>query len=295
VSKAFRNVRALLPLDADVLRGSSFALIGPNGAGKTTLMKIVLGLVRPDRGTVEINGLPHSSPCSRKGVRYLPERVEFPGWATPKVLFRQIERVRSEASFPEFESMCTRMECSDLMNRPLGKMSKGQRQRIAFSIVTCGNPRLLLLDEPSTGLDPGGRIMVRNMIRKMTSEGTTVMLNSHLLGEVERVCSTVAFIARGELVAQGALNEMTLFKGQAMVRTDRGEAMLPELTAAGYACTAVEGGVRVALPDMSGFRELTGRVLETGVEFTGVELQREDLEDVFMRIVEGNGSVLEQP
>jgi ABC-2 type transport system ATP-binding protein len=216
-------------------------------------------------------------------------------WATPRILFRQIERIRREASLAEFRSMCTEMDCLDLINRPLGKMSKGQRQRIAVSIVTCGNPRVLLLDEPSTGLDPGGRILVRNLIRRMTDGGATVMLNSHLLGEVERVCTTAAFISNGRLVAQGTLDELARFKGQAMIRTSATEAVKDFLGGHGYTSTIGEDGVRVALPDMSDFRALTGRLLESGLDFTGIELQREDLEDVFMRVMGGDDDVSQQP
>ncbi len=291
VSKAFRSVKALLPLDLEIERGTSFALIGSNGAGKTTLMKIILGLVRPDSGTIEIAGIAYTHPSSRCDVRYLPERVEFPKWATPRILFRQIERIRREASFAEFESMCREMECLDLLNRPLGKMSKGQRQRIAVSMVTCGNPRLLLLDEPSAGLDPGGRVLVRNLIRRKTGEGSTVMLNSHLLGEVERVCSVAAFISMGRLVAQGSVDELTLYKGRALVRTESVSEMLAKLSELGYTCNSVEEGIRVSLPDMGDFRILTGKIVESGLDFTGVELQHEDLEDVFLRVMGGNSDV----
>ncbi|MEN8209255.1 MAG: ABC transporter ATP-binding protein, partial [Candidatus Fermentibacteria bacterium] len=203
VSKSFRKVQALSDFSLAVSSGSIFSLLGPNGAGKTTLMKIILGLVGSDSGTVSIYGLPVLSPLSRKGVRYLPENVTFPSWATPAILFRQLERIRHESSVREFGLRCTELECIDLMKRPLGKMSRGQRQRVALSLVTSGKPEIVLLDEPSSGLDPGGRILVRNLIRKLALEGATVLINSHLLGEVERICDTATFISKGRLIAEG--------------------------------------------------------------------------------------------
>jgi len=295
ITKSFRNVKALLPTDLEIQKGSSFALIGSNGAGKTTLMNIILGLVIPDSGSITIGGISFTDPSSRRNVRYLPERVSFPKWATPRILFRQIERIRKEASRKEFEKSCTELECIDLLNRPLGKMSKGQRQRVAVAMVTCGNPEVLLLDEPSTGLDPGGRVLVRNLIRRMTDQGATVMLNSHLLGEVERVCSIAAFISMGKLVAQGSLDEMARFKGQALVKTVFSSDMLENLSAFGYSCHTADEGVRIALPDANDFRLLAARVIESAVDFTCIELQKEDLEDVFLRVMGGDEDVPQQP
>ncbi len=288
VSKSFRKVQALSDFSLCVSSGAIFSLLGPNGAGKTTLMKILLDLVGSDSGSVTIFDLPVSSPLSRRYVRYLPENVTFPSWATPALLFRQLERIRHESSEEEFRLRCTELECIDLMRRPLGKMSRGQRQRVALSLVTAGKPELVLLDEPSSGLDPGGRILVRNLIRNLASEGATVLINSHLLGEVERVCDTATFISRGRLIAEGELDSLSRQTGLAYIETDNVPKMKLSLEAMGYSCRQESKGVVAEIEDPSAFPEMARSVLDTGIRFTGIKQMRESLEDVFLRIMEND-------
>lgn len=285
ISKSYRKVRAVWKLDLTVEKGMSFSLLGPNGAGKTTLMKVLLGLVMPDSGEAFLSDIPVPSPLSRKGVRYLPESVTFPDWISPATLFRQLERVRVEATRDEFERRCVELDCVHLIDRPMGKMSRGQKQRVALSIVTAGSPSLVFLDEPSSGLDPAGRILVRNLIHGLSSEGSTVMINSHLLGEVERTCDRAAFISDGRLVGEGDIDSLSKQKGLAFVATDAPEAMSAALTAKGYTCRPVEKGITADLPDSSHFPGLTSDVVGSGADFTGVSLLREDLEEVFLRIM----------
>jgi ABC-2 type transport system ATP-binding protein len=285
VSKSFRKVRALEEFSMEVEQGGTFSLLGPNGAGKTTLMKILLGLVGHDGGRVRMQGLPVTSPLSRKAVRYLPENITFPSWASPRILFRQMERIRREVSLEEFLTRCRELECIDLLKRPVGKMSRGQRQRVALSLVTCGCPSLVLLDEPSSGLDPGGRILVRNLIKSLSSKGTTILINSHLLGEVERVCDTAAFISRGRLVARGDLDSLSRHTGMVRIETLEAERMVSALQDAGYQCRREEKGVTVDLDESGDFSGLVSTVLDTRIPFTGVNRKRESLEDVFLRIM----------
>ena len=286
LSKSYRKVQALCEFSLEVKSGMIFSLLGPNGAGKTTLMKILLGIVKSDSGTAHISGYSTSSPLSRKGVRYLPEYVTFPSWATPGVLLRQLERIRHESSMHAFIDRCVELDCADLINRPMGKMSRGQKQRIALSLVTTGQPDLVFLDEPSTGLDPGGRILIRNLIRNLASEGATVLINSHLLGEVERVCDTAAFINRGRLIAEGALDTLSRQTGLAFVETEQSTEMFEALENAGYSSRIDDKGVLVQLSAPSAFRGFTETVLASQIFFSALNLKRESLEDVFLRIMD---------
>jgi ABC-2 type transport system ATP-binding protein len=286
ISKTFGRVEALRPVSATVEDGASFALLGRNGAGKTTLMKIALNLVRPDHGEVLINGLPSTRSASRKGVRYLPEHVSFPPWATPRILFKQVERLRRESEIRDFVQSCAELGCEELLERPTGKMSRGQRQRVALALVSCGSPRLLMLDEPSTGLDPEGRIMVRNLLRRKTSQGVTVMLNSHLLGEVESVCSTAAFIRDGHLVGHGRLADMSRSKEQVEVETSDPQRLSSHLEPE-YRCIVSDDGkaLLVELGPDGEFERLVGEVLRSGIGFTGIRVLKETLEDIFLRVM----------
>lgn len=286
VTKRYRKVHALREFSLEVTSGMICSLLGPNGAGKTTLMKILLGLVRIDEGSVSILNLAVSSPLSRKGVRYLPETVTFPAWATPRALFRMLERIRCESSMPEFELRCRELECFDLLGRPVGKMSRGQRQRVALSLVTAGRSDLVLLDEPSSGLDPGGRILVRNLIKNLASEGSTVLINSHLLGEVERICDNAVFINNGCMIATGELDGLSRQTGHAFVETQAPDEMKACLEREGYSCRKEEKGISAGLEDPSLFRKFTEAVLSTGIAFSELRLMRENLEDVFLRLME---------
>lgn len=288
VSRRFGRTWALRKgFNIDVSRGQSLAVLGANGAGKTTLMRAVLGLTIPDSGSISLYGLPPSNPRSRIGVRYLPERISFPDWATPLEMYRQFERVRREGREMDFIHRAGSLQCKDLLNRKLGKMSKGQRQRIAVALMTSGTPETVFLDEPSSGLDPGGRMLVRSTVAELADAGSTVVLNSHLLGEVEQVCDWAAFIHDGILVAHDRLENLSRFQGNAVIETGNPEAMKKALA---------EGLVKgssliVPLADESGFSELTAKTAASGVAFTCVKLQKESLEDVFMRIMDGGGNV----
>jgi ABC-2 type transport system ATP-binding protein len=288
VSKRFGKTPALRSgFSIEVSKGRSLAVLGANGAGKTTLMRAVLGLTIPDSGTIGLYGLPPSDPRSRTGVRYLPERISFPNWATPLEMYRQFERVRREGREVDFVHRAQSLQCADLLNRKLGKMSKGQRQRIAVALMTCGTPETVFLDEPSSGLDPAGRMLVRSTVAELAAAGSTVVLNSHLLGEVEKVCDWAAFIHDGRLVAHDRLDDLSRFQGNAVVETASPEEMRNALG------TGVVKGNECIVPLAveTDFPALTARIASCGVHFTGVRLQKESLEDIFMRIMEGGGDV----
>jgi ABC-2 type transport system ATP-binding protein len=281
--KRYGRVEALRKgFSIQVDRGCSLAVLGANGAGKTTLMRIILGLAIPGSGTVLMNGRPPDDPESRAGVRFLPERITFPGWATPLEMYRQFERVRREGTVSDFIHRAESLGSGDLLERKLGKMSKGQRQRIAVALMTCGNPGIVFLDEPSSGLDPAGRMLVRNAVSELVGNGTTVVLNSHLLGEVEQVCDRAAFIHRGSLLAHERLDVLSRFKGSAVVETGEPEnlsRLMPDGTVHGRT-------VVFPLKSEEDFPALVGRLASSGAGFSSVKLQKETLEDIFMRIME---------
>lgn len=288
VSKRFGRTQALRKgFSIEVSKGQSLAILGANGAGKTTLMRAVLGLTIPENGIINLYGLPPSNPKSRTGVRYLPERISFPAWATPLQMYRQFERVRKEGREMDFVHRAQSLQCGDLLNRKLGKMSKGQRQRIAVALMTSGTPQTVFLDEPSSGLDPAGRMLVRSTVAELAEAGSTVVLNSHLLGEVEKVCDWAAFIHDGRLVAHDRLDDLSRFQGNAVIET-----VVPEAMKHALGTGVVKGNTLVVpLAEEAGFAELTSGIASSGVVFTGVRLQRESLEDIFMRIMEGGGDV----
>jgi ABC-2 type transport system ATP-binding protein len=290
ISKSFGSTRALSGVSLEVPEGASMALLGRNGAGKTTLAKIVLGLVRADSGTAAMAGASVSSPASRLGARYLPENVVFPRWATPMQLFRQLERVRRSSKPRDLRERASQLACEHLLDRPMGKMSRGQKQRAALALATCGKPDVLILDEPSSGLDPEGRVHLRGLIRRLSSRGTTLLLNSHLLGEVESVCQHAAFIREGEMVGGGPLAELSRSKGEVEIEAEDPAGMAEALAGRGLTASAGEdGGVLVRMDEGAGdVREVASAAVATGLPFSSLRLRRETLEDIFLRMMKGD-------
>jgi ABC-2 type transport system ATP-binding protein len=212
LAKSFGAVHAVAGVDLDVPRGSSFGLIGENGAGKTTFIKLLLALARPSAGEVTVLGGAPSTVKVRGQVGYLPERLELPPAYNPVAFLRSVGRLKRlkradvERRIPEL------LETVGLdpsaWSRSVGKFSKGMKQRTGLAAALLGDPELLILDEPTDGIDPMGRAQIREVIRAANQRGATVFLNSHLLAETERVCDHVAVLSRGRLVLSGRIDEL---------------------------------------------------------------------------------------
>lgn len=292
VSKNYGSVRALADLTLEIPAGSAMAVLGENGAGKTTMIRIILGLASRDSGLAAIRDTDSTDHLARQRVRYLPERVQFPEWATPNDVFRHLERVRREATPADFIDRANELQCGDLLGRKFGKMSKGQRQRLALALATAGRPEMAILDEPSSGLDPMGRILVRKTVARLASGGTTILLCSHLLGEVEQVCTHAAFLNKGRLVANDSLENLSRFTGAAEIQTQEPGPMVESLGLSGFACRIEQGSVIAVLPEDGTIAGLAAAVASSGVPFTGIQMKRETLEDVFMRVTERGEQVV---
>lgn len=212
LQKQFGKVKALDGLDLDLPKGSALGFIGPNGAGKTTLIKIILGITHPEKGSIEIFGTKPSRAWIRKKVGYLPERLVLPRHLTPVAFLKQIARLkgipanRIQAEIPHRLNQ-VQLEPSAWSRRCIG-FSKGMRQRTGLAAALLGDPELLILDEPTDGIDPIGRSQIRDVILECTKAGTTVFLNSHLLNETERICDRVAVIHQGRLRLNGAIDDL---------------------------------------------------------------------------------------
>jgi ABC-2 type transport system ATP-binding protein len=204
----FRRRPALQDVSLRIERGECYGLAGPNGAGKTTLIKIMLGLVAPDAGEARLFGCRPELPDVRRRVGFVPEAAELPHGATPLQLVRRWARLRGlkvSAAAEEGEHHLVRLGMKDLLRRPAHRLSKGERQRTLLSLALLGSPDLLVLDEPTDGLDPLGRALMRRVIEEECAAGRTVFLNSHLLSETERLCTRVGILHRGRLVREEVL------------------------------------------------------------------------------------------
>ena len=202
--KAYGSVQALRGVDLELSSGELFGLLGPNGAGKSTLVKIACGLVRPSAGAVAVCGSPAGSTAANAQFGYLAELFRFPDWCTAdELLTLHQELAGSHGGRAERRELLELVELGDVPDRRIGAMSKGMQQRLGLAQALVGAPRLLLLDEPTSALDPAGRHTVRALLERLRERGVSVLLNSHLLSEVELVCDRVAIIDHGEVVAAG--------------------------------------------------------------------------------------------
>jgi ABC-2 type transport system ATP-binding protein len=228
VHKRYGSVTALGGVDLEVGEGELVGLLGPNGAGKSTLVKIACGLVRPSAGSATIRGAAAGSADAQRSLGYLAELFRFPDWCAADELLELHQRLaRSDGGAAERRELLAQVGLADVPDRKIGTMSKGMQQRLGLAQARIGGPRLLLLDEPTSALDPAGRRDVRALLEGLRERGVAVLLNSHLLSEVELVCDRVAIIARGELVASGTPAELAT-AGGVEVETAAGRRVLPD-------------------------------------------------------------------
>jgi ABC-2 type transport system ATP-binding protein len=206
-----RRVEAVRGVSFQVRDGEIFGLLGPNGAGKTTTLKVMMGLIAPTKGGIRILGQPCAEPSARADVGFLPENPYFHEYLTPRELLdfygtlsgleaRELQRRRDE--------LIEQVGLAEAANRPLKKFSKGMLQRIGLAQALIGRPKLLVLDEPMSGLDPIGRKFVADLIADLNGRGTTILFSSHILSDVERLCHRVVILNRGVVAAEGRLADL---------------------------------------------------------------------------------------
>jgi ABC-2 type transport system ATP-binding protein len=264
--KRYGGTVALHGVSLEVEPGSLFGLLGPNGAGKSTLVKIACGLVRPSSGAATIDGAPATDPEARRRLGYLAELFRFPEWCSPDEVLALHQRLAgSGAGAPERARLLDLVGLADVGARKVGEMSKGMQQRLGLAQALIGSPRIVLLDEPTSALDPAGRRLVRGVLEQLRSEGVSVLLNSHLLSEVELVCDRVAIINHGRLVTEGTPGELSRPRGVEIV------------TASGT--RLIERAGREEVPQI--VRDLVG----AGEEVFEVRLLRSTLEDAYLEAV----------
>jgi len=269
LTKRYGTQVALAGIDLEVGEGELVGLLGPNGAGKSTLVKIAAGLVHATSGSAEVAGAPAGSAQARAALGYLAELFRFPGWCSAEELLRLHQRLAgSRGGAAERADLLQLVDLSEAARKPVEQMSKGMQQRLGIAQALVGEPRVVLLDEPTSALDPAGRRAVRDLLAELRRRGVAVLLNSHLLGEVELVCDRVAIVARGRLVAQGSPGELSE-AGGVEIETAQGTQTFTDAT-------------RDDVP------QLVARLVAEGEEIYGVRVVRGTLEDAYLRAVEAH-------
>src|SRR5262245_24880034 len=264
--KRYGATEALREVSFEVGEGELVGLLGPNGAGKSTLTKIACGLVRQSAGDVHVCGAPAGSDAARRSLGYLAELFRFPGWCTAdEVLVLHQRLASSEGGIDERRELLELVGLGSEASRRVDTMSKGMQQRLGIAQALVGAPKLLLLDEPTSALDPAGRRTVRELLEELRRRGTSVLLNTHLLSEVEHVCDRVVIINRGSIVAEGAPFELTRARG-VQVELASGTRIF-------------EGATRDDVP------RIVAELVEVGEQVYSVQLLRSTLEERYLEVV----------
>jgi ABC-2 type transport system ATP-binding protein len=287
LEKRYGRVQALRGLTMRVERGEVFGFLGPNGAGKTTAVKLLLGLARPTGGSATVLGRPAGDRQARRRVGYLPELFRYQSWMRA----REVLALHCElAGLPrpiwqkEIEDALQVIDLADRADDLVGTFSKGMQQRLGIGVALLGSPELILLDEPTSALDPVGRQDVRRIIHDLSERGTAVFLNSHLLGEVERVCDRVAIVDHGRVVAAATIDDLLKVRA---VRIQATGVTPGALTALNRIATIAQDGDWLNAPGLEPERipDLVAAIVAAGGRISAVEQVRETLEDRFFSLV----------
>jgi len=264
--KRYGPLTALGGVDLDVEEGELVGLLGPNGAGKSTLVKIGCGLVRASAGEAYVCGARAGSAEARAAMGYLAELFRFPGWTTADELLELHQRLAGSAGGAEERAeLLELVGLEDARRRRVEAMSKGMQQRLGIAQALVGTPRFLFLDEPTSALDPGGRRTVRGLLEELRRGGVAVLLNSHLLSEVELVCDRVAILSRGSIVAEGRPSELARPRG---VEVD------------------VDGGTRLfAGAGREEAPRIVAGLVASGEQVYGVRVLETTLEEIYLEAV----------
>ncbi|MBP87853.1 MAG: multidrug ABC transporter ATP-binding protein [Planctomycetaceae bacterium] len=296
-----KRFEALKGVSFEVGRGEIFGLLGPNGAGKTTLIKVLLGIVRRNGGSARLLGRPAGDRSSRVKVGYLPENLRIANHHTANTAMEYYGKLsglgRSEIKSRRDE-LLESVGLADRTRESVKKFSKGMLQRLGLAQALLHEPEVLILDEPTDGLDPVGRSHVRNVLNDLKRRGKTIFLNSHMLQEVELVCDRVAILDRGIVKALGTVDEiapdqsegieleLTLTGGKPTIEAALGERTIGQWDSAGDE----QHRLRLRMSDQSAIDQCIDDLRKSDVSIVGLSPRRLTLEDAFLRLFSGGDS-----
>jgi ABC-2 type transport system ATP-binding protein len=288
--KDYGRIQALKGVTLEVEKGEIFGLLGQNGAGKTTMVKLLLGIIRATEGTADLLGFPAGTVPVRRKVGYLPEDHRFPDYHTGASL---LEMYGSLLEMPRARRQQRALEVLELvglrgrMHYKIRTYSKGMKQRLGIAQALMHEPEVLFLDEPTDGVDPVGRREIRQMLAELKRQGTTIFLNSHLLGEVELICDRVIILERGEIIRQGTIAELTHQQGTYLIGLAPGQQFpIEEVRGQGYVVNRAAEHWEVVLGDKQTIDPVVAFLAQRGLQLRHLVEKRMTLEDLFVQTVE---------
>ncbi len=275
-------------LDLAVRENEIFGFLGRNGAGKTTTIKMLCSLLRPTKGRARICGEDARKRAARRHIGYLPENPYFYEYLTPREtisFYGELHGLNPAAQTTQWNELSERLQLDSIADQRVRGFSKGMRQRLGFAVALVGDPSVLILDEPMSGLDPLGRRLIRELILQLRCEGKTIFFSSHVLGDVEQICDRVGILVKGQLTTQGRLDELLSrhINRVEVITTGLSEEAVAELAKTADASRSSEAGQHFGVANLDRANDLARRVHALGgtlIEFAPV---KESLEEYFMR------------
>ena len=293
--KVFGEYAAVKGLTLQVEQGEVFGFLGPNGAGKTTSIKMLLGLISPSSGTASLLGKPIGDRDAMSRIGFLPEHFRFQEWLTAReflTLHGQLLRMKADDLASRMDELLERVGLADYQNKLLRTFSKGMLQRVGLAQALLNRPAIIFLDEPTSGLDPVGRRLVRDVIREIRAQGTSVFLNSHLLSEIEVTCDRVAFIRHGEVVRVLDLKSIDTDQTSVTIRVSKLSAeSLAGLSQWGKDIQMDGEHISMVIQSDAVLPEITRYLVTQKGEVYAITPNRMSLEDIFIETVGKDGGL----
>ncbi len=283
-----RQIDAVRSVSFEVHRGDIFGFLGPNGAGKTTTIKMLTGLIRPSAGRANVFGIPIPSAKAMKKVGFLPENPYIYPYLTPKEFVQMCGRLSGlggKAARDRTMQSLDRVGILYAADRPARKLSKGMLQRTGLAAALVGDPELMILDEPMSGLDPVGRKEVRDLILDERKNGRTIFFSTHILSDVETLCDHVTILREGRVVVSGKLDELLRSEVQLtdVVLTGAGEEFEKTCEKAGHETHRVQERLHLEVKGADAVQLLIREAVEHDIQIVHVHTRSETLEDLFVR------------
>jgi len=288
--KRYGHVTAVDDVDLTVRAGDVYGYLGPNGAGKTTSLRMMLGLIVPTEGTVRLFGRdPQAGIAALEGVAGFVEAPRFYPYLSGRRNLEMLADFDGGDAPARIPAALATVELTERAKDKVGGYSHGMRQRLGIAASLLRDPRLLLLDEPATGLDPAGMRDMRRLIRRLAGEGMTVVLSSHLLAEVEELCNRVAIVRSGRIVYEGHISELkrTAASAYRLRTTDDIRALEVCRAQRGIADPHADGGEIHFTADEAAVPDLSVALIEAGAQIRALAPQTVTLEDLFFSLTEG--------
>jgi len=288
--KTYRGgTQALRGLDLEVHYGEVFGFLGPNGAGKSTTIELLLNFIRPTSGTASLFGRPAADPRTRQRLGYLPESVNLHAYYSGRGLlefYAGLLGVERADRRRRAEELLERVGLRDAAGRKISQYSKGMLQRLGLAQALINDPELLILDEPTSNLDPVARRDFRDILLELKAAGTTVFICSHILSEVESVCDRVAILQQGELKRAGTLEELSGTAGATVTAKHLPAGAIEALSATEARLTVRGGESTIACDNQTVLEDVERLLEEWGVEVERVETRMQSLEEIFFGAID---------